>query len=140
MAQAETLEATTPEVGSEAYYEQLGEEVMERMIGSQHEATDEAMAQMRGEEFLHQMHMALGKMSKSEGNLGIRSMRPMMNMMAMMSAGNFWGKEVGFMLPLMLSYGMYGDWFSFINIITLVLVWITLILVILALIKYLIKK
>lgn len=84
---------------SDEEYEQLGEAWMEQMMGTSHEAMDEEMREMMGEEFLRQMHIAMGKRLQSPGSFG---MMPMMGMMGMMGTGAFgnmmtspWGTPVG---------------------------------------------
>jgi hypothetical protein len=66
---------------SDDEYEKLGEQWMQAMMGDNHEAADENIEQMMGEDFLQQMHVAMGKQSQNPGSFG------MMGMMNMMTGG-----------------------------------------------------
>src|SRR3989344_1043108 len=74
---------------TETDYEKLGEEWMETMMGDSHEEADEQMRQMMGEDFLRQMHIAMGKRAQSPGSFG------MMPILALSGAGGM---------------GMMGGW------------------------------
>ena len=63
---------------SDDEYEKLGEQWMELMMGDNHEAVDEQMRTMMGEDFLRQMHIAMGKRAQNPGTYG---MMPMMGML-----------------------------------------------------------
>lgn len=73
---------------SDEEYERLGEEWMGVMMGENHEDMDQQIKEMMGEDFLRQMHIAMGKRSENPGSFG---MMPMMGMMGMGGFGNMMG-------------------------------------------------
>lgn len=86
---------------SDEDFERLGEYYMGMMVGNSHEAMNNMMMQMMGEEREEQMHVVMGKRlsgcdSSAEFSSGGFGFMPMMNMMmggenSMMSFGNMMG-------------------------------------------------
>jgi len=119
---------------SDDEYEQLGEKWMETMMGENHEAADEQMSQMMGEDFLKQMHIAMGKQAQNPGSYG---MMPMMGMMGyggygMMNSGTRMGN---YSWPLA-GNSQFGGVHAFLMIIT----WLTFIAFLLAGTRWFWKK
>lgn len=109
----------------------LGEYFMGQMMGDSHEAMNNRLIQMWGEEGEEQMHIAMGKrMSGCEPNASVPN-GGMMNMMMgggvnnMM--GNFTGNPMG-------SYGLGFGW------IFMILFWVLILLGIAALIKWIVDQ
>jgi len=63
------LDQNQGETYSDADYEKLGEEQMQRMMGSQDEAMDKYMEERYGKDFVDQMHIVMGKMSQDPSYL-----------------------------------------------------------------------
>lgn len=124
----------------------LGEYFMGQMAGEQHEAMNNMMIQMMGEEGEEQMHVAMGKRMSScdpdrpmpQVNGGMMTM--MMNMM-MGSAGSPQVGGGGNPMPALSGVeGMgYGGWngFGLLGWLPMILFWILLILGVVALVRYL---
>lgn len=106
---------------SDEEYEKLGEQWMKLMMGDNHKAADEQMKAMMGEDFLRQMHVAMGKRAQNPGSMG---MMPMMGMtgyggQGMMEtgsrAGNFsWPLAGKAQLGGVHAFLMVATWLSFI--------------------------
>jgi len=100
-------------------YENSGEQLMGQMMGSQHEAADQNIEDTMGEDFLKQMHIAMGKLA--EKNTSGSAQLGMMPMMGIFTGGggfNMMGGSYG-----MGTLGVYA-----------VLAWLTWLLVIIALV------
>lgn len=125
---------------TETDYEKLGEEWMETMMGDQHEAMDKQMQELMGEDFLRQMHIAMGKRSQSPGSFG---MMPMMGMVGiggaegtgMMDSGNFRNMMGANQWPLAASTKFGG-----LHVILAVVTWLSFIAFLMALTRYFWKK
>ena len=102
-------------------YERTGEQIMEQMMGVQHEQADQNITETMGEDFLKQMHIAMGKMA--EKNVSGQTNFGMMPMMGIGAGGGGFNMMGG-------SYGMMGGNFG----LYVVLAWVTWILVTIALI------
>ena len=59
------------------------------MMGDNHEEADEHMMEMMGEDFLRQMHIAMGKQSQNSSSFGMMSMMGMMGFGGRNMMGNF---------------------------------------------------
>jgi hypothetical protein len=97
-------------------YEKLGEWWMEKMLGSsQHETMDKAMTESMGEEFLHNMHIAMGKHFTEGRSLG---MMPMMQMFytGRKDAQNNWLPMMGWGMMDNFSTNRWMNIFSFAGI------------------------
>ena len=109
-------------------YENAGEQIMNQMMGSQHEQADESIKDTMGEDFLKQMHVAMGKMAERNisGNNSL-GMMPMMGVMMgggglNMMGGNFSGMMGG-------GFGIYAllawlTWTLIIVALVLAIVWL----------------
>lgn len=123
-------------------YGSLGEYFMGQMVGSSHEAMNNMMVQMMGEEGEKQMHIVIGKrLSGCDTSAQVPSggvgFMPMMWMMG--SAGS---PQVGGGGNPMMGYGwnnMMGGWsgFGILGWLSMLVFWILLILGVIALIRYL---
>ena len=109
-------------------YESAGEQMMDQMMGSQHEQADESIKDTMGEDFLKQMHVAMGKMA--ERNISGNNSLGMMPMMGVMMGGggfNMMGGNFGGMMGG--NFGIYAilawlTWTLIIVALVLVIVWL----------------
>ena len=129
------LPVTAYAVTSDEDYEQAGEKLMGQMMGTDHEQADQNIEEMMGEDFLRQMHIAMGKMAERNASGGSNlSMMPMMNMMAQGGGGfNMMGGN----------FGMMGGSFAPVGWVWVLLwsvTWILVIVALAALIRWLWKK
>ena len=103
-------------------YENSGEKIMDQMMVTRHQQADNNIKETMGEDFLKQMHIAMGKMAEKNAagttNLG---MMPMTSMMIGGGGFNMMGGNYGMM-------GGSGFWLFGL------LAWLTWILIIIALI------
>lgn len=110
-------------------FDVLGEYFMQQMLGDTHEAMNNMMEVMMGEEGENQMHVVLGKRLSNCSAVAI-----------------YGGAGLGFMpmMQMMMGYAptTTGSWqfFAQFNFITYLLIWIVLVLIIAALLKWLFKK
>lgn len=108
---------------SDEDYELLGEYFMGQWAGSSHEAMNQMMVRMMGEQGERQMHVALGKRQSG------------CDLNAQISAGG-----VGFMPMVGMMQNFGGGWFSFVVSLALtILVWLLIIFGIIKLIRWLVK-
>lgn len=129
-------------------FSSLGEYFMGLMMGSSHEAMNNMMAAMMGEEGEEQMHIAMGKrMSGCDTAAAIPAQgigyMPMMQMMggARLPDGQGWpysstggyGRMMGF------SSGALG-WIAFVGIILWLLWWIAIVTAVIILARWIIRK
>ena len=102
-------------------YKSASEQIMNQMMGSQHEKADQNIKDAKGKDFLKQMHIAMGKMV--ERNISRNNSFGMMPMMGITVKGggfNMMGGNFGMMSG---GSGIYA-----------ILAWVTWILVVIALV------
>ena len=112
---------------SEKDYEEAGEKIMDQMMGSRHEEADKNIQEVMGEDFLKQMHIAMGKMT--ERNLSGSSNFGMMPMVSMMMGGggvNMMGNWGGMMGSGFGVFAVLGwlTWALVITVLGLLIVWL----------------
>lgn len=122
-------------------YGSLGEYFMGQMMSNSHEAMNNRLIQMMGEEGEKQMHITMGKrMSGCETNASMS--QTMMNMMMGTAFAQGFGGTKGGGNPMM-GYGgwnnMMGGWngFGLLGWLPMLLLWVLLILGVVAFIRYL---
>src|SRR3989337_1798678 len=108
-------------------YEEAGEKIMDQMMGSRHEEADKNIQEVMGEDFLKQMHIAMGKMT--ERNLSGSSNFGMMPMVSMMTGGggvNMMGNWGGVMGSGFGVFAVLGwlTWALVITVLGLLIVWL----------------
>ena len=102
-------------------YENSGEKIMDQMMVTRHQQADNNIKETMGEDFLKQMHIAMGKMAEKNAagttNLG---MMPMTSMMIGGGGFNMMGGNYGMMGG---SFGVYAllAWFTWL-LVTIALV------------------
>ena len=112
---------------SEKDYEESGEKIMDQMMGFRHEEADKNIQEVMGENFLKQMHIAMGKMS--ERNISGNSNFGMMPMVSMMMGGggvNMMGNWGGMMGSGFGVFAVLGwlTWALVITVLGLLIVWL----------------
>ena len=113
----------------------LGEYFMGQMMGDSHEAMNNMMIQRMGEEGEEQMHIAMGKrMSNCEPDASVPQNMPALSGVEGMNSGMMGGGMMGWNnWGLGAGWGWPG-WFMMISF------WVLIVLGIIALIKWIIKK
>lgn len=134
---------------SQTNYESLGEYYMGLMMGSAHEAMDQSIQNRFGEDYLNQMHIAMGERF-SGCNANVQFPAGMMGF-GPMTGGYNWGNSyqnssnnnwsgynmMGWGWPGMMSGSYYG--YGIFGWVTMILIWVLLALGIAAAVKWLRK-
>lgn len=76
---------------SDEEWMQRGEQMMQMMMGSQHEAYEQELERQMGSDFVDQMHEAMGRMGDANLSSDTYGGMPLGMMRMMMGSGSGWG-------------------------------------------------